>query len=414
MNEICAVFPGEGSQYFGMAKAIYDKYEEARELFGEADTILNFSLEDVIFNRDVKQMDKQEVLQPAILVASCAYFKVFQKRMDVNPTCFTGYGVGSISALFCAGAISFQDAVQLAHNRGKVFDASFENKEYLVVQIEWQNQRDITQWVDEMHSSLGMVTVAYISAKCCVVCMPLANKRTIIKECKKNEISVTFLPNNVPVGSEIAEKCTALFEKCCSEIHVKKLFKKVYSFMDGSTYNGSLFRGKKVLLQNLSKELCKPLNVQKMVETIVADGVTKFVNVGPSKLCSEWIKELKMPTVRVANVDWEENPFFCVDFFDEKKIFNKVFLMAKMLTTALSIQNSCFDDEMYEKGVLQPYASMKKHYEQCVSENREPKDVEIKQQKEALIKIMKTKGLNSEEIENHLQEIENETLISFI
>lgn len=414
MNEICVVFPGEGSQYFGMAKAIYDKYDEAKELFTEAEKLLGYSLADVIFNVDTKMMAKQEVLQPAVFVSSCAFYKTLCKRTDANPTHFTGYGVGSISALFCAGAISFSDGVKLAQKRGKALDKSFKDKDYLVAQINWKKQGDITKWVEELDPSLSIKIVAFISSNCCVVCMPSSHKRVIIQECKKNEVSMKFLPNDVPVGCQIAEKCAPLFEECCNEIHIKKLFKKVYSLLDGSVYSASLFGSKKNVVRNLVKELYNPASFKLAVESIVADGVNKFVDIGPSRICSEWIRELDMPSVRISIADWEENPFFSVDFFEEKKLFNKNFLMVKMLTAALSIQNSCFDDELYEKGVLQPYKSMKERYDHCVSESREPKEVEIKQQKEDLTRIMKTKGLTANEIEDHLKDIENETLLLFI
>lgn len=68
MNEICAVFPGEGSQYVGMAKPIFDKFDEAKELFLAANQLLKYSLSDVIFNGDAERLSKQEVLQPAILL----------------------------------------------------------------------------------------------------------------------------------------------------------------------------------------------------------------------------------------------------------------------------------------------------------------------------------------------------------
>ena len=264
MNEICVVFPGEGSQYFGMAKAIYDKYDEAKELFTEAEKLLGYSLADVIFNVDAKMMAKQEVLQPAIFVSSCAFYKTLCKRTDANPTHFTGYGVGSISALFCAGAISFSDGVKLAQKRGKALDKSFKDKDYLVAQINWKKQGDITKWVEELNPSLSIMIVAYISSKCCVVCMPSSHKRKIIQACKENEVSMKFLPNDVPVGCQIAEKCARLFEECCNEIRINKAFKNVYSTVDGIDYNSSALDNGEHIIHNLSNELYKPANLQRV------------------------------------------------------------------------------------------------------------------------------------------------------
>ena len=407
MNEICAVFPGEGAQYIGMGKSLYDNYSEAKEIFSDADEILGYNLSDVIFNGETKMLSEQVALQPAIVTASCAYYYVISKRTDVKATHFAGYSVGSISASVCAGAIKFADAVRMAEKRGKLLDEAFEGKEVFTVQVEWNKNSDISNWIESQDAAWELSIVAYISPSCCIVCASLKNKRTILRELKKQQIIITSVKNSVPVGCEKAEKVSELFGEFCAGIQAKKKHKKIISCVDGT-----LYKGQKEIVENLAKDICRPANLQKMIDNAVEEGISKFVNIGPSGICSEWIKKLRKQDVRIATVDLAENAYYCVDLIEEKKLLNKSFLMAKMLTAAIAVQNNCFDDEAYETGVIQPYSEMRGRYEKMLADNTKLKMKDIEQQKEDLVRIMKTKGLNETAIKEHLQEIENETLIT--
>lgn len=413
MNEICAVFPGEGSQYVGMAKPIFDKFDEAKELFLAANQLLKYSLSDVIFNGDAERLSKQEVLQPAILTASCAFYRVLCKNLELRPTHLTGYGIGSISALACAHIITFQDAVLVAQKRGQIIDKTFQEKTYFVSQIEWEDSRSISQIIAGLESELELSVVAYISEKCCVVCAPIDKKRNIMMELSKLHISVTTIPNSVPVGSANAKDCAELFEKYFAKIKIYKSHKKVFSFLDGMPYQGTYSRKRKEIAKTVAREIIMPLDFNMIMNSLEKNGITKLINIGPSEVCSEWIKKAHKPKFKIATFDWKENAFYCVDFLNERKIFNYMYLMKKMLSVAVSIQNNCFDEIIYEGGVIQPINRMKERYEKCFKDKARLKDEDIAQQRDDLIQIMRTKGLDSLEIEEQLLEIENETLISF-
>ena len=116
------VFPGQGSQKIGMVKEFYDKYELAKELFKDADTILNKPITKIIFEGPENELNLTENTQPAIFLASYCIFKIISKEYGYDFEkfkYFAGHSLGEYSALACLGSISFEDGLRTLQRRGK-------------------------------------------------------------------------------------------------------------------------------------------------------------------------------------------------------------------------------------------------------------------------------------------------------
>lgn len=112
------LFPGQGSQFIGMGKAVFEAYPEARDAFEEADEALHFALSTLCFDGDEQELRRTENTQPAILTVSVALFRVLCAA-GADAEWMAGHSLGQYSALVAAGSLSLPDAVQLVRQRGR-------------------------------------------------------------------------------------------------------------------------------------------------------------------------------------------------------------------------------------------------------------------------------------------------------
>ncbi len=116
------VFPGQGAQYLGMGRELFERYTVAKETFQEADAALGFELSKLIFDGPESDLRLTYYTQPALLTVSIACLRVLQAEMDFSPDVVAGHSLGEYSALVAANALPFRDAVRIVHLRGTYMD----------------------------------------------------------------------------------------------------------------------------------------------------------------------------------------------------------------------------------------------------------------------------------------------------
>lgn len=119
---ISFIFPGQGAQYIGMGKDLFDNFQSSRKIFERADTALNFKLSKIIFEGPEEELVKSKNCQPAILLTSIACLEALKERMKVQPQFASGLSLGEYTALVASGSISFEDGVRLVQKRGQFMD----------------------------------------------------------------------------------------------------------------------------------------------------------------------------------------------------------------------------------------------------------------------------------------------------
>ena len=118
MVKIAFVFPGQGSQFIGMGRDFYDHVPAAKQLFEEANEVLQYDLTSICFNGPEETLKLTENTLPALLIHSTMALKMSREN-GINPILAAGHSLGEFSALVASGALKFSDAVRLVHLRGK-------------------------------------------------------------------------------------------------------------------------------------------------------------------------------------------------------------------------------------------------------------------------------------------------------
>ena len=112
---VAYIFPGQGAQYEGMGKDLYQENDESRKIFDQADEILGFKLSEVMFEGSAEELKKTEITQPALFVHAIASFA--KDDSEVSPSAVAGHSLGEFSALVASGSVSFEDGLKLVHQR---------------------------------------------------------------------------------------------------------------------------------------------------------------------------------------------------------------------------------------------------------------------------------------------------------
>ena len=118
--KVAFVFPGQGSQYVGMGKELQAQFTVAQRVFSEADEILGFSLSEICFSGPDSELKLTEITQPAIMTVSVAALRVLESETALRPDFVAGHSLGEYTALVCTGALSFQEALRVVHQRGRL------------------------------------------------------------------------------------------------------------------------------------------------------------------------------------------------------------------------------------------------------------------------------------------------------
>ncbi|MBI3353780.1 MAG: ACP S-malonyltransferase [Nitrospirae bacterium] len=296
MKKIAFIFPGQGSQYPGMGKDLFDSYIEAKNIFDEADNAIGFPISQLCFNGPKEALSLTENTQPAILTVSIAAFEALKKN-GIKPSVFAGHSLGEYSAVVAGGGISFSDAVKLVKKRGQFMQEAYPEGKGMMAAIIGLDKEALNSVCKEA-SNEGVVSPANINSPVQVVIAGEKNAVQKAMELAKGQgARVVALPVSVPSHCLLMEPVGKRLETELNRIKIKDLSIPLINNADAKAITDSA-----VIKDSLVRQLSYPLLWVDSILRIIEMGVDTFIEVGPGSVLSGLVKRIDKG-VKIFNVE---------------------------------------------------------------------------------------------------------------
>jgi len=286
------VFPGQGAQFVGMGKDLYDNSPLAKELFEKANTILGFSITNLMFAGTDEDLKQTNVTQPAIFLHSVILAKTLGDSFQ--PSAVAGHSLGEFSALVAAGALSFEDGLILVSKRAQAMQKACEKNPSTMAAI--LNLEDSV--VEEVCASIDDVVVA-ANYNCPGQLVISGSNAGIDKACELLLAKGAKRALKLPVGgafhSPLMEPARIELEAAIAATTFTKPVCAVYQNVDAKPYTDP-----EQIKKNLIAQLTAPVRWTQTVENMTKDGLMSYVEVGPGKVLQGLIKKINKETEAVS------------------------------------------------------------------------------------------------------------------
>ncbi len=281
------IFPGQGSQYVGMGKALYNEYPEARAVFEEASDAAGVDIARLCFDGPESELNMTENTQPAILTASLAVHAVLG-AMHIRPIAAAGHSLGELTAVAAAGGLTVGAAAALARKRGKYMQEAVPEGKGLMAAVLGLDAEKIEEACSGA-SAVGLASPANYNSPGQVV---IAGERAAVEKAAElcREMGAKrVVPLTVSVPSHCMLMAPAV-ERLKSDLDVAGI--KDLDFPIASNASGKLIDKAGDVKEGLLRQLTMPLLWEDCVHALVLHGADTLIEVGPGKVLSGLIKRI--------------------------------------------------------------------------------------------------------------------------
>lgn len=283
------VFPGQGAQFTGMGKDLYDSNADAKEMMEKANEILGFRITDIMFEGDAEALKQTKVTQPAVFLHSVVMAKCMGE--DFRPDMVGGHSLGEFSALVAAGAMNFEDGLKLVHARALAMQKACEAAPGGMAAVLRLDDETIERICADVTANAGKGVVVPANYNCPGQLVISGNKEAVEAACEKMLEAGARRALVLPVGgafhSPLMQPAKEELEAAiaATEFHVPSC--PVYQNVDGKAHTDP-----EEIKQNLIAQLTASVRWTQEVQAMVEADANEFVECGPGQVLSGMVAKI--------------------------------------------------------------------------------------------------------------------------
>lgn len=409
MSRFAVLFPGQGSQYAGMGKALCKEYKAAREIFEEANGVLGFDLKKICIDGGLAELSKMENLFPALLTFSWAIFRVYMEEIGIKPHFAAGHSLGEYSALVCSGVLDYSDALRIVYRRA-VWAREILNSQQVAMTIINGTSVDVVEEICRKISDKEEV----VSISCFNAPDQLAisgHREAVVKvedelmkmRDRNRLLQVTPLLTSPPFHCPLMQPAADQLKSELEEYTFKPSRNVVISNVTARPYVAP-----EVVIDHLTAQLMRPVKWKETMDFLHQQGVDLVVEMGPQSVLANLAKTNKK-NLEVASFGQKDDRKKVRHLFQAagKRYHSSSVptILTLCLAAAVCTRNRNQNDHQYQKGVVEPFENIEKIQDELDKNEILPTMKQSNQALKMLHSVFKNKKVPAAEQVSRLERI---------